>query len=370
MDIEKNPKFLQAYNVTISRHSLSALELRIMTAVIYGLKKYQLSVSGLESYPRVEPFTERTLFELTEGKRISILAKDILQDSRNTSHLVKSLKALRERSLTIKVGKTWAGFGLINEWTYGEDKSEIRIHLSDKIIPALLELGKNYTKAGIQFTFRTQNKYAIRWYQLASHWLDKGIFQMTPAEIRDTFRIRSNAYLRTGDFSQWIIKDPIKEINARSDIHLEATPIKKGRNITSWRFTVKKQSGAMQQNREIKRGGNEGDGVPLTPKPRRNKSLRNQTTLEFDDEGFYSRKMDRLLMSTERERRAWRRVFEEFNLGYDYFENALIRSCQPEKIKSVGFFVRGMTSYYLECFDTEHVSKEQAQNVYRSEMRK
>jgi len=234
--IMKNELCLQPYKITMSQNALTAIELRIMTLVLFKLKDEQIKGFNLD----VED--ELALFKDMKAKIVTIDKADILIGENHTK-LKASLDSLRKRSITIKTKRGTLGIGLIQKWWHSDDNTQVQLYIEEVILPELIFLGKNYTKFGIEFCFKTQCKYAIRWYQLACHWRNNGVFYISIDEIRILFQIDKSQYKRTLDLNNRVIKYPLKELKEKADLWLEIIETKKqGRNIVGYTFKVKKRN--------------------------------------------------------------------------------------------------------------------------------
>lgn len=224
-----NKIVLQQYSVTMARHELSAIEMRIMAMVVYKLKDKQLEGYDVDVVSTLDLFNKLT--------KITIKQADLCI-SDNYRQVVTALKKLRARDITIKTNDALVGFGLINKWRYTDDKSCIEITVDEDLLPELITLGKNYSKFGLEFLFKTQSTHAIRWYQIGSHWSESNIFYISKEEIRELFKAQ-NKYTTHKDFQRRLITEPFEEVNEKSDINLQIVEThKEGRSIIGYTISV------------------------------------------------------------------------------------------------------------------------------------
>ena len=346
MDISRNSFYFQPYSFTMSRHDLSAVELRIMTAIIYKLKVAQFS--DLQS---IEEYIEADLFKTSDSSiLIDFHSSDIMLAHKDKKGVKKNLKSLQARQIEININESFLLLNLIRKSFYNHRNGVFTVFLEKEIAAVLSNLGKNYTKAGILFSFLSQNRYSIRWYQIACHWLKKGSFEMKVIDIRKTLQVSSSLYPAAKEFNRRVIKSPIDEVNRKSDILITASPIKEGRNIVRWFFSVKSKD----QTESTKQ-----PPVAVDQK-------------ELFDQGFYSRKLDQFVIATKREQTAWKSVFEKHtNLDYDNYFGAMIKSFDSRKIQSVKGFVRSMSAYFATCIaKAEPIAKAELAEHFANEMKK
>lgn len=183
--------------------------------------------------------------------KISELLKALeLSDSGENYELVK--KATRElRSCSVEIKEDDDEFRLWNWFQfiqYSKKKDKIELHFSDEIGWALMDLQDNYSSLDLHTVGEFKSFYAFRFYEIALSW--KGMkgrkgnapgtwwFQMTPDEIRTTFKIDDKAYSgRMNNFIKYVIQNPLDELNSIcNEFKIEVLRIKRGRNLVAFRF--------------------------------------------------------------------------------------------------------------------------------------
>lgn len=228
----KNKHIMQHFKVTMARHELSAIEMRIMAMVVLKLKDAQIQGYNKD----VKDVSD--LFD--KFNRVTINNADIVVAA-NYSEVRKALKSLTKRDIELKKDNGTYFFNLVREAYYSDDKTQIDIDVSPHILPELIEIGKNYTKFGLEFLFKTKSAHAIRWYQIGCHWLKNGISYISKDEIRELFKVQ-NKYKLHRDFQKWLITEPLKEVNEKSDINLSIVKThKKNKVIIGYTFAVSKK---------------------------------------------------------------------------------------------------------------------------------
>lgn len=236
-----NEIVLQQYRVTMARHELSAIEMRIMAMVILKIKDAQLNGYNDEVRDTSDLFTK--------FNEVTIKNAEITVGS-NHSQVKKALKDLRARDITLRTtvdGKPGELYtGLIEKAKYSDDASTIKINICTELLPELVEIGKNYTKFGLEFLFKTKSTHAIRWYQIGSHWLTNGVFYISKEEIRELFKAQKK-YKVHKDFQRRLLTEPLEEVNEKSDINLNiAKTHKEGRSIVGYTVSVKRKAKAIE----------------------------------------------------------------------------------------------------------------------------
>lgn len=228
----EHQKIMQHYRVTMANHELSAVEMRIMATVILKLKDAQISGFGKE----VKDVSD--LFD--KFNRVTIRNADLVVGD-NYKEVRNALKSLTKRDIELKKDGGTYFFNLIREAYYSDDRTTIDVDISPHILPNLIEIGKNYTTFGLEFLFKTKSPHSIRWYQIGSHWLNTGVFNITVNEIRELFKVQDK-YPKHAIFYRWVIRQPFNEINEKSDITLNVVKThKEGRSIIGYTISVSRK---------------------------------------------------------------------------------------------------------------------------------
>lgn len=183
--------------------------------------------------------------------KISELLKalELTKCGENYELVKKATRELRSCSVEIKEDddefRIWNWFQFIQ---YSKKKDKIELHFSDEIGWALMDLQDNYCSLDLHTVGEFKSFYAFRFYEIALSW--KGMkgrkgnapgtwwFQMTPDEIRTTFKIDENAYGgRMDNFIKKVIQIPLDELNSIcNEFKIEVLRIKRGRNLVAFRF--------------------------------------------------------------------------------------------------------------------------------------
>lgn len=185
--------------------------------------------------------------------KISALIKALgfVKSGDNYAIIKKAVSELRHCSVEIKENddeyEIWNWFQYIR---YSKQRDKIELHFSNEIGWALYGMEKNYTSLDLHTIGEFKSFYAFRFYEIALSW--KGMkgrqgnakgcwwFQMTPEEIRKTFKIEDNLYQGKYGMSNFIRKvliAPLKELNElNSDFQIEVVRVLRGRNIIAFRF--------------------------------------------------------------------------------------------------------------------------------------
>jgi len=151
----------------------------------------------------------------------------------------KSARALREREILIRKGKSWLSTGWLSHAEYIEGSGYIEVSFHAKLKPYLLGIQKYFTKYDLKNLVNFRSGYAIRLFELLKKEEFKananGYFRRSfeYEEIRGLFGIEKREYEFFKDFRVRVIDSSVKEINTNPDIQISRVEYQKtGRKFT------------------------------------------------------------------------------------------------------------------------------------------
>lgn len=125
--------------------------------------------------------------------------------------------------------------------TYEDAGVNLRFTSVVLVMLKILDKHNPYTKYKKEIVLRLKKDYAIDFYHLAKKYQKIGKFNMSIDKIFTEFGL-SNSYRDLSNFKRRVLKNPIDEINEYTDIDLSYKPIKEGRNVVAYEFTVKEKA--------------------------------------------------------------------------------------------------------------------------------
>lgn len=204
-----------------AQHDLTAKELKIMDYVISKIKPSDDEFNTIHT----------SLYELNKVMDLNV------RSGANYSYMAEKLIGLREKTVAIfEEGKTRAVTftGWLNDVTVKEN-GQVSLKLSDKLVPYLLNLKKNYTQYFLHDTAQLSSKYAIMIYKLMRE-VDKSKGKKTPtlSISPDVLKEKLNApeNYSFGQFNQKVLTPAIEEINLKiEDMDLQIAKGTRGRKV-------------------------------------------------------------------------------------------------------------------------------------------
>lgn len=136
-----------------------------------------------------------------------------------------------QRNLTIKTNLT-------SKALYWHNEGYIEIHLSNDIKPFIMNLRREFTQYKLTNITRLSSVYAIRLYEMLKSYapLKKRIFDIE--ELREKLGVSKQQYSRFADFRIRVLNIAQREINNKTDIHIDISFKKTRQKITAIKFDI------------------------------------------------------------------------------------------------------------------------------------
>lgn len=121
-----------------------------------------------------------------------------------------------------------------------EKRGKIRIRFDRDMIPFLLNLREKFTSFEVLWALQFKSGYSVRLYEYlkSRHFHDVAPYDFTVdlEELRN--RCGAERYTRWPDFRRRVLNVAVEEINAVSDMKVEATPITEKNRVTAVHFQI------------------------------------------------------------------------------------------------------------------------------------
>ena len=246
IDIKNHETVLQADELSRSLYQCSMLGRKLLA---FGASRIQEKEISRMPFWSTE-MTYRTYVPAAEFK-ISDFRKIMkMNDSGETYLIIKqTVKNLLSARIEIKDDDNeYHAYNWLSSVRCNKSKDRIELTFSHEIGWTLYNLKNNYTALNLKTIGEFKSFYAFRFYEIALSWIGmkgrngnkKGcwFFQMTPEEIRRTFKIADEAYKsRMNNFVAYVISKPLEELNrVNKDFKVEVSKVMRGRNLVAFRF--------------------------------------------------------------------------------------------------------------------------------------
>ena len=212
----------QHYTITEARYDMSAIEKNMFYLLLSKIKD--------DDDPEREYVVDARQSDVLKDVRI----EELRQAARNLLSRVYYINKSNGNILAVK---------LMTRVAYDEAKKEIRIRISQKLLPYLINLKKDYTQFQLEAALSLKSKYAKRLYEMLSHYKDQGIMKITIEELKHRLALKD---LKTGKeqykpwsmFKKHVLTIPQEELKAYTDISFTYILEKTARKYTGVTFYI------------------------------------------------------------------------------------------------------------------------------------
>lgn len=245
--LKEHDNVLQADELSRAIYTCSMTARKLIAYAATRIQEKNIDETPFWYSGKIETYVPAAEFKISE----LLKALDLTKCGENYELIKKATNELRHCSVEIKEDddefRIWNWFQFIQ---YSKKKDKIELHFSNEIGWALYGLKNNYCSLDLHTIGEFKSFYAFRFYEIALSW--KGMkgrkgnapgswwFQMTPEEIRTTFKIDDNLYRgKDGitNFIKKVIQTPLNELNSIcNEFKIEVLKIKRGRNLVAFRF--------------------------------------------------------------------------------------------------------------------------------------
>ncbi len=246
--INEHDTLLQSDELSRAMYSCSMLARKIIAFGAVRIKETEIDTTPFWSETRMCIYVPAAEFKISE------LMKALGMNDAGANYIAIKNTVKEMRTLGIDLVDTedeYLGYNWFQSIHYNKAKDKIVMQFSQEIGWCLYNLKDGYTALNLKTVGEFKSFYAFRFYEIALSWRGmkgrngnkKGcwFFQMTPEEIRKTFKISDETYNgRSDNFIRKVITTPLEELNkVNTDFTVEVLKIKRGREIIAFRFECK-----------------------------------------------------------------------------------------------------------------------------------
>ena len=130
-------------------------------------------------------------------------------------------------------------------------QGQVKLSFSPKLKPYLLQLKEKFTAINVIDLMQFKSVHAIRIYELLKQYQDIGERTLTIDEIKECCGVKGK-HKQYIDFEKYLLLIAQREINEKSDIHIEFERIKQSRKIVGIKFIISKNKAYELRNNPIK----------------------------------------------------------------------------------------------------------------------
>jgi plasmid replication initiation protein len=130
-------------------------------------------------------------------------------------------------------------------------QGQVKLSFSPKLKPYLLQLKEKFTAINVIDLMQFKSVHAIRIYELLKQYQDIGERVLSLEEIKECCGVKGK-HKQYIDFEKYLLLIAQREINKKSDIHIEFERIKQSRKIVGIKFIISKNKAYELRNNPIK----------------------------------------------------------------------------------------------------------------------
>ena len=123
---------------------------------------------------------------------------------------------------------------------YKEGQGCVELGFSPTVLQHLTMLNKEFTSYQLKQIGNLSSFYSIRLYELMSQFLKLGQRECTLIQLRQMFDL-GEKYKDVKDMRRRVLDPALKDINSSTDLNVESKPIRQGRKIIGFFFTITKE---------------------------------------------------------------------------------------------------------------------------------
>lgn len=212
-------------NVVKRKNMLSSLEQKILNYIISQIKPNQ-KVTDNEFVFDMRLFSEICGADYDIGKNY-INYKIALENLASNGFWLRDGQK--------KIYFQWIVTPIINFGT-----SKIIVTISDKVMPYLCDLATNFTSYELNQILKLNSSYSVAMYELLKSYEYQKLIKLSVTELKSLLGCEDK-YKEYKDLRRNVIEIAINEINQKTNISVEWTPKRDGRNYTDIEFIIKEK---------------------------------------------------------------------------------------------------------------------------------
>lgn len=158
-------------------------------------------------------------------------------NGKNYRDIKKALKKIRDRSIwvTDENGNEFT-FAWINDVEIVRRSGTIKVELSKRLKPYLIELQENFTRYELLYTLAMRSQYSIRLYELLKSYQYKKTVTFDFAEFKRL--LYAEKYVFVGDIRKRVLVPAVREINELTDITVSCEFETTGKRFSAITFYI------------------------------------------------------------------------------------------------------------------------------------
>lgn len=211
---------IKANNLIRSRYELSALEQKALNFMISQIK------------PDDDLMTEKK-FNIKDFCLVCGIDAD---GGANYKYIKNTLKNIADKSVYVPTEEGETLIRWLSTVDINKNSGIITYKFFERVIPFIHHLQEKFTQFELINTLAMKSQYSIRLYELLKSYESLSSYDVELDAFKKILSV--DKYDRYPDFRRFVLDTAIKEINEFTDIHVEYTPVKKGRKVFTIQFCI------------------------------------------------------------------------------------------------------------------------------------
>lgn len=145
---------------------------------------------------------------------------------------------LFRREVKITIGKKTTLLHWCTEATYHDGEGWVELAFTPQIAPYLTALGPKFTKYEITQIAGLRSSYSLRLFEMLMQFKSTGLLVVDLEKFINWLQL---PYERYTDIRRFVIDVAVKELNTKSNMHIEWKAIKAGRSVARLEFAFKRE---------------------------------------------------------------------------------------------------------------------------------
>ena len=229
--VNRNELIVKDNKLIEASYRLSLVEQRIILLAITEARKTRKGINSSD------------LISIQARDYAEIYSVDLKHAYAHLKEAARSL-FLREFTLYHRCPQTGADIPVVCRWlsaaSHFDGTGLMMIMFSGVIVPYITRLETAFTKYKLEKIASMTSVHAIRLYELLIQWGSVGKREIELEWLRKALMLEDQ-YQAIKDFKKYVIDVAVAQINAHSDLTVEYTQRKTGRNVTHIIFAFKKK---------------------------------------------------------------------------------------------------------------------------------
>lgn len=186
----------------------------------------------------MNPNSNQQVFDFTVAEFVKEFPEIKLENAYKEIQI--AINKLYDRSVRTHDRNRITDFRWVSSKTYYKNEGRFRISLTSDVMPYLTQLKGEFTKYQLRNISAFKSVYAIRIYELAHQYLQKGRREISIENLKEWLQVESK-YKAFKDLKKRVIDPSIIEINEKSDLVLSYEPVKNGRAVIALDLSIAKR---------------------------------------------------------------------------------------------------------------------------------